>query len=159
MLVILYWPPSDWPILNSIYIPHSKDGIVRRILGWGSMILNAEGKLLILGSFSSWMGKSKNTLTCHSGTIRFWRMPCILTKAPNPFKRTLVILLTGFNWCTYVIYLHDMIPRSMSFGAHLMDIDMVLFVLCKAEASLNLKNVISLQRVQSGWDTSLCPVP
>lgn len=59
-------------------------------------------------------------------------MPFRLINAPATFKRTLNILLSGFNWRTCHVYSSIEIVFLKLFDTHLLDVKMVLLSLQKA---------------------------
>ena len=82
--------------------------------------------------------RPKTTFTCHAGTYQFNRMPFGLMNAPVTFQRMLDILLSGYRWKSYLIYLDDIIIFSKDYDTHLKDVDVILRALQQEGLSLKL---------------------
>ena len=80
--------------------------------------------------------RAKTTLTSHTGSCRFLRLPFGLVNAPASFQWALDILLSGLRWQTCLVYLDDVIVFSRTVGDHIWDLREVVPFLEAACVSL-----------------------
>lgn len=80
----------------------------------------------------------KTAFICHEGCFEYTRMPFGLCNAPATFQRTMDIVLSGFRWKTYLVYLDDVVVFSDTFDDHLNYVSQVLNCLKTVGFSLKL---------------------
>lgn len=127
---------TDYRLPNAIkicdvYSIYRKDEYVNS-LGEATWFSTLDGSLRYQQVPIAKVDCDKTTFTYQSSTYRFWSMPFRLNNPHATFQRALVILLSGFYWRTWFVYLNDVIVLSKSFDTHLQEVKMVQSTLWNA---------------------------
>jgi len=83
--------------------------------------------------------QEKTAFPTPCGIYHWLSMPFGLTNARATFQRALDIILSGWKWQTFLVYLDDVIIFSANAEQHVKDVDTVLHRLREAGVTLNLE--------------------